>query len=109
MRNFVHTMTVPNLPDTVVISLRLKVAEAVRYQHVLDAAFKRNPYIDKSHAIRELIGLAAPALLTVEEIDFFRTGKRKQEESTLGARIAPETTHPLPIRRNSPVAKKRTG
>jgi hypothetical protein len=107
MKTFVHTVTVPNLPDTVVLSLRLKGAEAVRYQHVLDAAFKRNPYIDKSHAIRELIGLDAPALLTAEEIDFFRTGKRK--EHIPGAHIAPETNHPLPVHRNSPVAKKRTG
>jgi hypothetical protein len=27
----------------------------------------------------------------------------------LGARIVPETHHPLPVHRNSPVAKKRTG
>jgi hypothetical protein len=31
------------------------------------------------------------------------------EERTLGAHIAPETNHPLPVHRNSPVAKKRTG
>jgi hypothetical protein len=58
--------------DSVVISLRLKGAEAVRFWNLLDKAKAANPYIDKTHIIRELIGLDPPKLLTQAEIDRFR-------------------------------------
>jgi hypothetical protein len=97
---------VPNIPDTVVLSVRLKGAEAVRYVHILEAAFQRNPYIDKSHAIRELLGLDEPAVLTEKEINFFRTGVREEKHS--GAPVAHEANHPLSIQR-SPARKRKTG
>jgi hypothetical protein len=62
--------------DNVVLSVRLKGAEAVRFWRIMDAAKARNPYIDKSHVIRELLGLDAPKVVTLKEIQQFRSGKK---------------------------------
>lgn len=58
--------------NSVVISLRLRGPEAVRFWNLLDKAKQKNPYIDKSHVIRELIGLDPPTILTAADIDRFR-------------------------------------
>jgi hypothetical protein len=58
--------------NSVVISLRLKGAEAVRFWNLLDKAKDKNPYIDKSHVIRELLGLDPPKILTQADIERFR-------------------------------------
>lgn len=58
------------------LHLRLRDAEAVRFYHILDLALARNRFAEKSDVIRELIGLSKPNLLTKEEIEFFKTGKK---------------------------------
>jgi hypothetical protein len=93
--------------DTVVLSLRLKGSEAVRYVHVLEAAFKRNPYIDKSHAIRELLGLAEPSVLTSQEIAFFRTGNRKAKEETTAVKTVSSNSNTVVRVAHPPKAKKK--
>lgn len=62
------------------ITLRLTKDESARFREVMDLAKARNPYCDKSDVIRELIGLREPENLTPEDIEYFRTGKRKQWE-----------------------------
>jgi hypothetical protein len=62
--------------DNVVLSVRLKGAEAVRFWRIMDTAKARNPYIDKSHVIRELLGIDAPDVITSTEIEHFRSGKK---------------------------------
>lgn len=58
--------------DNVVVSVRLRGADAVRFWRVMDDAKARNPYIDKSDVIRELLGLDPPICLTAAEVDHFR-------------------------------------
>lgn len=68
-----NTSNVPSRDlDAVVISLRLKGPEAVRFIHLLEKARAKNPYIDKTHVIRELIGLDPPTILTEKEVEHFR-------------------------------------
>jgi hypothetical protein len=62
--------------DNVVLSLRLRGAEAVRFWAVLDKAQARNPYADRTDVLRELLGLNAPAVLTAADIEFFRNGNK---------------------------------
>lgn len=62
--------------DRTILSLRLKENEAVRFWELMDKAKSRNPYVDKSDVIRELLELSPPHALTVAEIKFFRTGKK---------------------------------
>lgn len=62
--------------DNVVLSLRLRGAEAVRFWKIMDSAKHRNPYIDKTDVIRELIRIDPPHLLTEAELNFFTTGKK---------------------------------
>lgn len=57
-----------------VISLSLNAEEQERYQKVLDIAKDRHAYINKTHVIRELIGISDPAILTAKEIEYFRKG-----------------------------------
>lgn len=61
--------------DNVVVSIRLRGADAARYWRVMDQAKARNPYIDKSDVIRELLGLNPPGCLTLAEIEHFRGTK----------------------------------
>lgn len=65
----------PN-PDNEVLSIRIKDGEAFRFYNLFMAALAKNKHIDKSNIIRELIGLDEPELLTVSEIEYFRTGKK---------------------------------
>lgn len=58
--------------DNVVVSVRLRGADAARFWRVMDEAKARNPYIDKSDVIRELLGLDPPKCLTVKEVQHFR-------------------------------------
>lgn len=58
--------------DNVVLSLRLKNAEARRFWKLMDIGKKRNPYIDRTNIIRELLELDQPKILTETEIRFFR-------------------------------------
>lgn len=67
--------------DNASISLRLKNAEAFRYWTVLDAAKRRNPYANKTDIHLELLGLSKPDLLSEQEIEFFRTGKKGESLS----------------------------
>lgn len=62
--------------DKTILSVRLKEPEAVRFWQIMDAAKSRNVYVDKSDVIRELLGLAPPVALTLDEIAFFRTGRK---------------------------------
>ncbi len=55
----------------IVLSIRLRGAEAARYQSLLDSAKAGNAYIDKSDVIRELLGLSEPKLLSPHEIALF--------------------------------------
>ena len=66
-------------PDTdkVILSLRLRGAEAVRFRSVMDEAQRRNPYAARTDVLRELLGLNAPAVLTEKDIIFFRTGSKR--------------------------------
>lgn len=50
--------------NNVVVSVRLKNADAVRFWRSMDAAKHRNPYIDRSDVIRELMGLDPPSCVT---------------------------------------------
>jgi|GEM_PF-4619215 len=58
--------------DNVVLSLRLRGADAARFWRIMDTAKAKNPYIDKSDVIRELIGLDPPTILSLSEIEHFR-------------------------------------
>lgn len=58
--------------NNVVVSVRLKNADAVRFWRIMDAAKHRNPYIDRSDVIRELMGLDPPSCVTPEELAAFR-------------------------------------
>jgi hypothetical protein len=73
--------------DNVVLSVRLKGAEAVRFWRLMDAAKARNPYIDKSHVIREVLGLDPPNVVTAKEVQQFRSGKKIKGE--IGSNIEP--------------------
>lgn len=64
--------------DNVVVSVRLRGADAARFWRIMDAAKNRNPYIDRTNVIRELLGLDPPAVLTVKEIQHFRGYKDEQ-------------------------------
>jgi hypothetical protein len=87
--------------------LRLKGSEAVRYVHVLEAAFKRNPYIDKSHAIRELLGLEEPKVLTSQEVNFFRTGDRSAKGSITTVKTVSSNSNTMVRVAHPPKAKKK--
>lgn len=54
------------------LSLRLKGDEAERYRRALVIGLARNNFANKTHVIRELIGLDPPQLLTHKEIEEFR-------------------------------------
>ena len=60
--------------DNVVLSLRLRGAEAARFWRVMDTAKSRNAYIDRSDVLKELLELAPLEVLTDEDVRFFRTG-----------------------------------
>jgi hypothetical protein len=66
--------------DNTLFSFRLKNPEAVRFWELMDKAKERNAYIDKADVFRdvfrELVGITKPNLLTREEIEYFRTGKK---------------------------------
>lgn len=66
----------PN-PENEVLSLRVKGAEAARFKRIMDIAKERNPYVDKSNVIRELLGLNDLIVLNDDDVAFFRTGERK--------------------------------
>jgi hypothetical protein len=65
--------------DNTILAVRLKGAEAARFWKIMDLAKQRNPYADKSDVIRELLGIAPPTALTREDIEYFRTGKKKRD------------------------------
>lgn len=74
----IHNYSVPKKErdlDSTVLSLRLTRPEAVRFWQIMDNVKARNPYIGKSDVFRELLGLANPQAVTLEEIMFFRQGK----------------------------------
>ena len=63
--------------DNVVLSLRVRGAEAVRFWKIMDLAKSRNPYVDRTVVLRELLGLSKPNILTIDDINFFRTGNKQ--------------------------------
>jgi hypothetical protein len=86
--------------DNTVVSLRLKGADAARYWRIMDAAKHRNPYIDKSDVIRELVGLDPPKLLTAQEIEHFRHGG-------VGIMVAPKSKGGVPLMNHNVETRKR--
>lgn len=58
------------------LTIRLDESEAIRFWTVFKAAKKRNKFINKTNAIRELLGLDDASALTEQEIEYFRTGKK---------------------------------
>ncbi len=62
--------------DRASISLRIKDAEAIRYNRLWVTAKQRSPFMEKSDMIRELLGLDPPSYVTAEELQFFRTGAK---------------------------------
>lgn len=62
--------------DNVVLSIRVRGAEAVRFWKIMDLAKSRNPYADRTVVLRELFGLSKPDILTTEDIEYFRQGKK---------------------------------
>lgn len=63
-------------PDNEVLSLRVRGAEAARFKRIMDIAKQRNPYVDKTGVIRELLGLNDLFVLTDDDVTFFRTGNK---------------------------------
>lgn len=63
--------------DNVVLSLRLRGAEAARFWRVMDEAKSRNAYIDRSDVLKELLRLAPLHVLTEADVQFFRTGEKE--------------------------------
>jgi hypothetical protein len=55
-----------------VISLRLTEPEAERFWNLYNKVIAKNPYITKSHLLRELIELDPPRLATPKEIAHFK-------------------------------------
>lgn len=76
--------------DNVVVSIRLRGADAARYWRVMDEAKARNPYIDKSDVIRELLGLDPPRCLTDVEIAHFRDPVKQASLKPSQMQMAPE-------------------
>lgn len=68
--------------DSASLSLRLKGAEAVRYNRLWITAKLREPFLEKTDMIRELLGLSPLTYLTQPEIDFFRTGDKVEPKRT---------------------------
>ncbi len=64
--------------DNVVLSLRLRGAEAARFWRVMDLAKSRNAYIDRSDVLRELLRLNPTEVLTEDDIKFFCTGEKTE-------------------------------
>lgn len=58
------------------MSIRLQESENLRFWKLMDAAKKKNPYLDKSHVIRELLGLAPLNILTAADLRYFQTGEK---------------------------------
>lgn len=67
--------------DNVVLSLRLRGAEAARFWRIMDVAKLRNPYADRSDVLRELLKLSPLAVLTPADVTFFRTGEKETKET----------------------------
>ena len=78
--------------DNVVVSIRLRGSEAVRYWKLMDVAKARNPYAHMSHVIREMLGLDPPNLVTKEELEHFRTAKKSVEATLDGRKITPSSS-----------------
>lgn len=76
--------------DNVVVSIRLRGADAARYWRVMDEAKARNPYIDKSDVIRELLGLDPPRCLTATEIAHFRNPVKQASLKPAKVQMVPE-------------------
>jgi hypothetical protein len=70
--------------DNVVVSIRLRGDEAVRYWGLMDLAKARNFYANLTDVWREVIGLDKPNLLTFDEIHWFRTGKKRADQKLFG-------------------------
>lgn len=62
--------------DNLLLSFRLKDAEAVRFVKIFNDAYDREHRIEKTEVIREVLELTPPDALKPEEIIFFRTGKK---------------------------------
>ncbi len=62
--------------DNVVVSLRLRGAEAVRFWIIMDKAKEKDHYADRTDVLRELLRLDPLELLTEHDIAFFRTGEK---------------------------------
>lgn len=88
--------------DNVVVCVRLRGPDAARFWRVMDAAKHRNPYIDRSNVMRELLGLDPPGALTADEIKHFQGHnavlKNGVEVAPTGSKIA-FGTHEMPKKR----------
>jgi hypothetical protein len=98
-----NTERVTRDDDNVVLSVRLRGADAARFWRVMDTAKSRNAYCDRSDVIRELLGLDPPSLLTAEEIKHFRSADDKKQNNAL----PPNSNSPrIP---EQPIKKRKTG
>jgi hypothetical protein len=86
--------------DNVVLSLRLRGAEAARFWRLMDKAKAKNAYIDRSDVLREMLGLDPLNILTDKELDIFRHGKE----------LSPSAKTPLLHKKDEVItqAKRRT-
>jgi glutamate formiminotransferase len=86
------------------LSIRLKDAEATRYWRIMDAAKKRNPYINKTVVMRELLGLDPPNALTAAEIAHF------QDPQLIGRPLAKNSKVKVPLlNRPKEEPRRKTG